>query len=154
MSSSEAHHPSRRASLARALHRAAAILALALTTSCAAMFTGTTDTVRFESDPPGAEVVVDGEVVGTTPCTSEISKSVDEVEFRHAALGSRTVELDSSFQVGFVFMDILFTPGYGLLGILVDTATQAWWNHPDIVSCDFNAPVAVDVALADGAPDV
>lgn len=112
---------------------------LLLGTSCASIFDGTSSDVHFTSDPPGAQVIA-GEVEGTTPCTLKISKSLDDVTFVHPTYSERVVDLDSSFQVGFLFMDILFTPGYGLVGILVDGATQAWWKPPATVHCDFTAP--------------
>lgn len=38
--------------------------------------------VTFESDPPGAEIVVDGEPVGTTPLEAELTAGAREVEVR------------------------------------------------------------------------
>ena len=105
--------------------------------SCAAMFSGTSDEIAFTSEPSGAEVVVAGHSVGTTPCSAKVDKGIDDVVFKDATLGERKVHLDSSFQFGFLLLDVLFTPGFGASGVLGDLITQGWWDHPAIVHCDF-----------------
>lgn len=116
-------------------------LALLLSTSCASMFNGTTDEVHFASTPEGAQVFEGTKQLGTTPCTVAISRSTDVIAFEHPAHGRRVVPLKSDFQLRYLFLDILFTPGYGLLGIIVDSATQAWWDHPATLACDFTKPI-------------
>ncbi len=110
-----------------------------LCTSCASMFSGTTDEVVFTS-PTVADVFCNGKKLGQTPVTAKVPCSADEVTFKHPEHGERIVPLASNFRIGYLLMDLLFTPGFGLLGIIVDTSTQAWWDHPGIVNCDFSAP--------------
>jgi hypothetical protein len=129
-----------------------AILLLLSANGCAAVFTGTSDEVTFTSVPSGAEVVIDGKRY-TTPCSAEVSKWVDEVTFRHEDHGDRVVKLDSSFQIGFLLMDFLFTPGFGSSGIIIDLITQAVWKHPAIVHCDFTAPPDADRKAKDARDD-
>jgi hypothetical protein len=45
---------------------------------CATLFTGTSDEVRFESEPSGATVVIDGIDRGTTPTTVSIDRSIND----------------------------------------------------------------------------
>ena len=123
---------------------------LLLGASCASIFDGTSDEVYFTSDPSGAHVVA-GDVEGITPCTLTVSKSLDDVTFDHPSYSDRSVELDSTLQGGFILLDIFFTPGYGLVGLLVDGMTQAWWDLPNAVHCDFTVPV--DIAEGD-APEL
>lgn len=52
-----------------------AVLSFALVTSgCATLFTGSSDNIVFESDPSGAEILIDGIVVGRTPTTVSVKR--------------------------------------------------------------------------------
>jgi len=51
------------------------VLALiSLSTGCASIVKGTTQAVPISSDPSGADVLVDGNLVGTTPTTVELKR--------------------------------------------------------------------------------
>lgn len=108
-------------------------------TGCAAIFDGTSDEVTFNSTPPGATVSV-GEQTGTAPCTLKISKKIAKATFSLDGYGEREVEWKRSFGFGWLLMDVLFTPGFGLSGILVDAVSAGWMSHPGVVTCDFTAP--------------
>lgn len=43
--------------------------------SCATLFSKKTDTIKIESDPPGAEVSIEGENFGETPVSIEVRRS-------------------------------------------------------------------------------
>ena len=118
------------------LRTAAAAVLLSLLASCAAMFDGRTSDVTFTSNPPGARVVA-GETEAVTPATLKISKKLKHVTFHSPGHGAREVELARKLQAGFVLMDILFTPGWGISGLLVDGSTSAWYEQPSLVHCDF-----------------
>lgn len=45
-----------------------------LSSSCATLFSGTTDEVTFTSEPAGARVLVDGDEIGDTPLTYEVDR--------------------------------------------------------------------------------
>lgn len=125
--------------------RLAAVAALlSLLASCASMFDGQSSEVTFTSDPPGARVVA-GEAEAVTPATLKVSKKLKQVTFHSPEHGEREVELERRMQAGFVLMDLLFTPGFGLSGLLIDGATSAWYKQPSIVHCDFTAPGEVPV---------
>lgn len=117
---------------------------------CATIFTGKTDEVTFTSEPPGATVVV-GESRATTPATMTIQKSEKEVRFQQAGQPERKLALKRDFKAGYLLMDILFTPGFGLSGLIIDGATSAWYDHPGIVHCDFTKPEE-SVAVPASAP--
>lgn len=56
-----------------------AILLLALTmAACATLFTGTKDTITFESNPSGATLLIDGLEVGETPLTVPVKRSISD----------------------------------------------------------------------------
>ena len=42
--------------------------------SCASIFSGTTQNINFESSPSGATIFLDGDRVGTTPLTLKLKK--------------------------------------------------------------------------------
>ena len=120
------------------------IVPLCVTTSCAAMFTGTSDMVTFTSNPPRCIVRVDDNE-GQTPYSIKISKKIKEATFVHPDTGEeRTVELKRTYQTGMLLMDILFTPGYGLVGIIVDGSTAAWYKHDPQSYVDFDEPAPVE----------
>ena len=98
------------------------------TTSCATMFDGTTNDIHFTSEPPGATVRA-GEEVGRTPCTLDVAKSLEVVTITYPNGPEMEWELEREFSSGYLLMDILFTPGFGLSGILVDASSGAWWKH-------------------------
>jgi hypothetical protein len=106
------------------------ILAVALVglQSCAAMFTGTKSTVLIDSEPQGVPFAV-GKVTGVTPQSVEIPKKAKSVTFTPANAEPVTMALKRRFQYGMLALDILFTPGYGAVGIAVDGATGAWYRH-------------------------
>jgi len=114
---------------------------VALTSSCAAMFTGTTSDVHFTSEPSGA-VVTAGDQTGKTPCTLTIKKKEQSGTIRYEGQPEMELDLARGFQGGFLLMDILFTPGYGLVGILIDGGTGAWYKHPATIHHDMGTGLA------------
>jgi len=80
------------------------ILAIASTflmTSCATIFTGTKDTIRFESNPQGAKVYIDGLEVCKTPCTTLVKRSLTNklAEIKLDGYETRVITLDRKFNV-------------------------------------------------------
>ena len=78
------------------------ILAIASTflmTSCATIFTGTKDTIRFDSNPQGAKVYIDGLEVCKTPCTTLVKRSLSEklAEIKLDGYETRVITLDRKF---------------------------------------------------------
>lgn len=138
----------------KTLSRLTLAFGLMLFTGCATVFGGTTDEVAINSVPTGATVRSGETILGTTPLIANVSRSADYLTFEHPAHGRRKVPLDSSFRFGALFCDILFTPGFGSSGILIDTIAQAWWDHPANVMCDFAAlPEAEPEPETKAAPD-
>lgn len=68
--------------------------------SCATLFTGTKDTVHFESTPTGAKVQVDGIDRGKTPCDVRVKRRAGGgamATYKMEGYESRTFELQTSF---------------------------------------------------------
>jgi len=124
---------------------ALASIALFLTlsmSSCAAMLTGTSGNVQFDSNPRGATVRV-GDQEGLTPCLLNLPKSSKEFTIQHDEHGEQVLPLERTFQGGMLAMDILFTPGFGLSGILIDGSTAAFYKLPPSAYHDFTLPPEV-----------
>lgn len=61
-----------------------ALVSFVVFSGCATIFTGTTDEVRIDSDPPGARIFIDGIERGETP---------DTIEIKRSGIGNREVTL-------------------------------------------------------------
>jgi len=103
----------------------AALSTLALGTSaCGTLFTESHALVSFQSDPPGAEVMIDGMPVGRTPVQAIVSNRRDHiVQFHMDGAAETTCLLTAGVGAGWVVLDVLFT---GLIGVVVDAVTDGW----------------------------
>lgn len=94
-------------------------------TSCATIFRGSTDDVNFSSDPTGAKVYVNGNLLGTTPFQIELkSKNSYTIEFKKDGYETKTVVLNNSVGGGWIVLDILG----GVLPVIIDAATGNWYS--------------------------
>jgi hypothetical protein len=105
-------------------------------TSCAAMFTGTSQSVVLNSSTPKSSVTIEGQKY-SLPATAQISKKTTTATFTNPAHPTKVLTWERDFQVGFLLLDFLFTPGYGIVGMLVDSNTAAWYKQPGIIDYDF-----------------
>ena len=51
------------------------IITILFITGCATVFKGTSQEITFETSPSGAKVLLDGNLVGTTPFTMSVKKN-------------------------------------------------------------------------------
>ncbi|OWK96917.1 hypothetical protein AP75_13995 [Kaistella haifensis DSM 19056] len=88
-------------------------------TSCATIFTGTSDAITFNSSPEEAKVYEAGVEKCTTPCTYKVSRSLSQktVELRKEGYENKVVGLDSKFN------SVSILNLFGLLGWGIDAAT-------------------------------
>ena len=96
-----------------------------LMTSCATIFTGTKDVIRFDSDPQGAKIYIDGLEVCKTPCSTQVKRSLSDelAEIRLKGYETRVIKLDREFNVVSVI-------NLGsLLGWAIDVATGALMKY-------------------------
>lgn len=132
-------------------HTIALCLALMpLTTACAAMFRGTSDQVMVSAQPDGGFLVLD-DVKHPLPFVADLPRKTKQIVLWHPHFGERSVPLDRKFSFGYLLMDVLFTPGYGVVGIAVDGVTHAWYDLPTMATCNFSpseAPPEGEVAQA------
>jgi hypothetical protein len=100
-------------------------VAMAFTSGCATIFTGTSDPITFNSRPEGAKVQVNGMQVGRTPITVPLKRSLStpQVQISLDGYESQYVMLQSSFN-GVAILDVFFWPGF-----IVDAATGSIMSY-------------------------
>ncbi|MCU7613480.1 PEGA domain-containing protein [Chryseobacterium sp. GMJ5] len=99
-----------------------ALLSVTLSfTSCATIFTGTKDSISFNSQPEGAKVMHKGIEKCTTPCTADIQRSLSKqmITFEKEGYKSEEVKLVKNFNA-VSLLNILLG---GVIGIGIDAAT-------------------------------
>ena len=104
-----------------------------LSMSCATMFQGGPDKITVASEPEGATVLLDGQVMGKTPLNIAVNRDTEGV-FMIKKDGYETVTLDKDKVVaGWVFANLLW--GYGApiaLGIDLITHNQGKYSEDNI----------------------
>lgn len=112
----------------KSILRGGAALALLLATGgCGAIFNGTRQTIQANSAPSAAQIRTEpGNLQFTTPASLNLERKHDYVlTFTKEGYSSATFQIQKSLQGGILVLDILFT---GLIGVIVDAATGAWYK--------------------------
>ncbi|MCX7788735.1 MAG: PEGA domain-containing protein [Spirochaetes bacterium] len=116
---------STRAAIELALVLAVGVLALVSFTGCATLFKGTSQKVGYSSEPMGAKVYVNGQLMGTTPFEMEMKANrTYTIEFRKEGYENKTVVLNNSIGAGWIILDMLG----GFIPVIIDAATGAWYS--------------------------
>lgn len=121
------------------------LIAAVACSGCASMANGRQQVVNISSTPSGADVVVDGATLGTTPWSGTIPRATSKtimVKKAGYADGSVTAEgkLSSTFWFGNGLLTLLF--GGGLFSSTTDIATGSAYEY---------APGSYQVTLNPGA---
>ncbi len=97
------------------------LLSALMLQSCATLFTGTRDKIKFESDPPGAAVQLNGIDVGTTPCEVAVRRKLKApmATIKKEGYELRTFELTNKLN-GVSIINL-----FNLLGWGIDCASGA-----------------------------
>lgn len=112
------------------------VLVAFLGTGCATLFAGKKDAVNFNSDPGGAEIFVNGNRMGVSPVTLELSNNQNyAVTFKKDGYRDVTCNLNKKVGAGWVVLDVLG----GLVPVIIDAATGSW-NQLDSKVCSVNLP--------------
>ena len=100
-------------------------IALSLVSGCATIVKGTTQSIPVNSDPTGAEVVVNNNVLGTTPTQIKLKRKSDhQVLIRKDGYNTTTMPVLRSVG-GAVWGNVL---AGGLIGWGVDATSGAQYN--------------------------
>ncbi|MFC3561892.1 PEGA domain-containing protein [Pedobacter jamesrossensis] len=102
-----------------------AISATVMLSSCATVFTGTKQTINFKTDPPAADIEVDGLKVGVTPMDVTLKKGFTGQTVSFKLNGYET----KSFQPTTTFNPVTVLNVIGLLGFPIDAATGAMMKY-------------------------
>lgn len=99
----------------RAFAMAAVLGACVATTGCAALFCRSSDTLTFRSRPEHARVEIDGMLVGRTPLTLPVQRSLTVPQVRISLDGyePQHVMLQSRFNP-VAILDVLFAPALAI----------------------------------------
>lgn len=122
----------------------AVIVASLYFTSCATLFKGTSEDINFGSNPSGAEVWIDGKMMGRTPINFQLmSKKTYVIEFKYEGQ-TKTVNLNNHVGAGWILLDVLA----GLVPVIIDAATGAWYSFDQKnVNVDFKSPGLFETTL-------
>lgn len=110
------------------------ILALALLTGCATIVTGSSTDVSINSDPPNAEIEINGQDYGETPTTISLESDQSHmVELSLEGYEDETIQLRKSTS-GWLAGNILLG---GIPGLIIDAATGGMYVlSPEEVGTD------------------
>jgi len=99
------------------------ILTLVMSLGCATLFKGSTEKVSFASDPHGAKLYVNGQLMGNTPIELRLkSNQTYTLEFRKDGYESKSILLNNSIGAGWIVLDVLG----GFYPVIIDMATGSW----------------------------
>jgi hypothetical protein len=94
--------------------------------SCAAMLSGTTQQISFNSEPQGATVGVNGQILCATPCIADVQRNSTAIAtFKKDSYKREEVILSSTINP-MTFFNILCG---GVFGLVIDGLTGAMWQY-------------------------
>lgn len=102
--------------------------------------TGKMQTVTFISEPPGANVIIDGDKIGITPLTKEIPRKSEIITFSSDGLKDYTLKVKKTAN-GWAWGNFIFLPlaGVGpLIGILVDNSNGSGYAIKEVITPEGN----------------
>jgi len=99
-----------------------AALPLTLTlASCATVFNGTSQELQFTSEPPAAQVFINGQSVGYTPLTISVKRNDPEVVLKKEGYKDQPVYLEYKLS-GFFWVDFFLIP---VISLTIDAITDS-----------------------------
>ena len=114
-----------------------------LFTSCATIFSGTKQTVSFNSNPPDADVVTvmkNGTelTIGKTPCTVQIKKKTKDVKFVKQNYYTETYSLRANATINaWYWVDLVsMFIGIGFITTPIDLINNAYITFPEEVKVE------------------
>jgi hypothetical protein len=104
-----------------------AVVCILISTGCASLIDGRRESVSFSSDPPGAQIIINGKPMGVTPTSIVLERSEygsANVVFKKDGYEDQRATIVTSVNNWF-WGNILFG---GLIGSSTDAATGAMWK--------------------------
>jgi hypothetical protein len=122
-------------------------------TGCAAVFRGTKDHVRVESNPPGAQAKEGNRTLGTTPTEFEASRSGNTyVTLQKSGYEDHHGMVKKEMNGAWVVIDIVTCPFTLCIPLLVDAITGGWQDVDHHYDAQMKPAGAGAVASASTAP--
>ncbi len=126
------------------------ICTVVLFSGCAAITQGTKQTIPVQASPNAVSVGVSG-MSYTTPTTLELERKNEYVlSFSKEGYESAQIRITKHLSGGYLVADILL----GLLGVIIDGATGAWYNlKPETVTVSLakvsnvSGPDEIEIAI-------
>ena len=110
------------------------LFSFTLCSGCATIFSGSNEDISLDSEPQGAQVLVNGTSHGNTPLTLKLKKGgTYAIEFVKQGFQNKSLNMTYSLGAGWLILDILS----GLIGIIVDASTGNW-NEFDVTAYKAN----------------
>jgi hypothetical protein len=107
----------------------ALVIAAAVSITSGTIFGFGPDPVEFDSEPPGAEVVINGATVGFTPLVLRVrSEKQYWVTFRKPGYNDATVKLTSRARAGWVVLEMLA----GTFGPALSAVASRWVEFVEV----------------------
>ena len=93
---------------------------------CATIFSGSNESINFNSEPQGAKVLINGSEEGKTPLAARLKKGKEYiVEFVKDGYDTKSMRMTYSVGAGWIVLDILA----GFVGLIVDAVTGNWNSY-------------------------
>ena len=100
---------------------------------CATLFASKQEVIYVSSNPPGAQIAVDGFAMGTTPAQISVDATrPHQIRLTMAGHAPIDCNIQTTIGIGWLILDFLF-----LFPLVVDFITEAW-NHPVQTFCTAN----------------
>ena len=130
-------YPCRRSGTRRSWAVVVALVTIAALSGCATLFNDKTPSVDVASNPEGASVYVNGNYVGETPVSVDLSvRREHTITFRKDGYKEKTYQVSRSVGIGWVILDILSS----LVPLIVDAATGDWFmldtDHVNVIMAE------------------
>lgn len=94
-------------------------------TGCAAILSGGRGKIKTTSSPSGADVYVNGEKMGQTPCNLRLkTKGEYVIVIKKEGYKDQQFRVTNKVGAGWIVLDILM----GLVPVIVDAATGSWYT--------------------------
>ena len=104
-------------------------ITLIYATSCGTI-TGLNSKVKLDSNPQGADVILNNHTMGKTPIEIKLKNNTDySLILRYPGFSDYTNFIDSDISAGVIVCDILFT---GFTGIIVDAVTGGFYKNKEL----------------------
>lgn len=127
------------------------VISVFFLSSCASIFSGSTDDVMIKSEPDKAEIYINGTYKGTTPLKVELKRGKSHhIEIKAKDYEPYILLTDNSFN-GLVCGNIICG---GIIGLIIDFASGSAWNvKPDFVMAKMKKLVS-QVETSNGEPEI